>query len=141
MKHIRNTIAGVLLLSGTALAGDATPAAPQPVVAAIPAHARLPHTNSGPSNWSADAYQYDASGNIIAIGQQAFIYDHESSRQRQDGDAGRRSSRRDADRDVQLRRLRQHDGPHGRFVDDPIATDVTTNRLTAFSAQYNAAGI
>jgi RHS repeat-associated protein len=33
------------------------------------------HTDSGPVSWNTGTYQYDAAGNIVAIGPQAYTYD------------------------------------------------------------------
>jgi RHS repeat-associated protein len=33
------------------------------------------HTDSGPASWNTGTYQYDAAGNIVAIGPQAYTYD------------------------------------------------------------------
>jgi RHS repeat-associated protein len=140
-KHIRNTIAGALLLSGTALAGDAASAAAAPVAATIPAHARLPRTNSGPTNWSTDAYQYDASGNIIAIGQQSFIYDTTNRLV-----SATTAMPVDGQADAMQTETFNYD-VYGNMTDRTVdsltttsAIDATTNRLTAFSAQYDTAG-
>jgi RHS repeat-associated protein len=140
-KHIRNTIAGALLLSGTALAGDAVSAGAAPVAATIPAHARLPRTNSGPTNWSTDAYQYDASGNIIAIGQQSFIYDTTNRLV-----SATTAMPVDGQADAMQTETFNYD-VYGNMTDRTVdsltttsATDATTNRLTAFSAQYDTAG-
>jgi RHS repeat-associated protein len=122
-------------------AGSMTVARAADPAAATAAHGRTMQPNSGTANWTTGDYAYDPSGNIVGIGSQVFLYDV----------TGRLVSSKtlmevDGQPDVPQTETFDYDeygNMTGRSVDGITAsspTNPSTNRLTAFSAQFDAAG-